>query len=212
MSGEHALHNEEVSSPVTEADDEAEAEDNAGPVNAHRIVVEVAEGAPHMNVIAAPQICENLLAKITPATDFDQTQNRHQQRTQPDEQELQDFIEDRGTQAAERYVKSDSNRRNPDAEVQVPAEYHLHHDGHRIHIDAAHQNGHKGEADGRERAGSVTVAQMQIAGHRMRLRDVVEGHHDDAEEEHGRNRTNPIPVRGEDAILISRSGPSHQFQ
>ncbi len=50
--GEHALDDEEIGGPVAEADDAAEAEDDAGPVDAHGIVVEVAEGAPQVHVAA----------------------------------------------------------------------------------------------------------------------------------------------------------------
>ncbi len=43
--GEDALDDEEVRGPVAETDDQAEAEDDAGPVHAHGVVVEVAESA-----------------------------------------------------------------------------------------------------------------------------------------------------------------------
>ena len=152
------------------------------------------------------------MAKVVPAADFDQAEDGDEQRAEPDEKELQDFVEDGGTQAAERDVERDGERRYPDAEVEVPAEDDLHHDGHRIHVDAAHQNGHEGEADGGERAGAVAVAQLQVAGDGVRLRDVVEGHHDDAEEEHGGDGADPVPVRGEDAVLVGGAGPAHQFE
>ncbi len=61
-------------------------------------------------------------------------------------------------------------------------------------------------------AGAVAVAQMQVAGDGVGLRDVVEGHHDDAEEEHRGDGADPVPVRGEDAVLIGRAGPAHQFE
>ena len=38
--GQHALHDEEVRRPVREGNHEAQAEDDAGPVNAHRVVFE----------------------------------------------------------------------------------------------------------------------------------------------------------------------------
>ena len=58
----------------------------------------------------------------------------------------------------------------------------------------------------------LAEAQIQIAGHRVRLRDVVEGHHHQAQEEHGRNGADPVPVRGQNAVLISRARPAHQLQ
>ena len=155
---------------------------------------------------------EDLGAEIRPAADFDEAEDGDEQCAEPDEEELEDFVEDRGTQAAEGDVEGDGDRRNPDAEVEVPAEDDLHDDGHRIHIDAAHEDGHEGEADGGKRAGSVAVAEMQVAGDGVRLRDVVEGHHDDAEEEHGGDGADPVPVGGEDAVLVGGAGPAHELE
>ena len=59
--------------------------------------------------------------QIGPAAGLDQTHDRNDQRTCPDQDELQHFIEDGGAQAAERDVNRDSDRRHPDAEVDVPA-------------------------------------------------------------------------------------------
>ena len=53
---------------------------------------------------------------------------------------------------------------------------------------------------------------MQVAGDGVGLRDVVEGHHDDAEEEHRRDGADPVPVRGQDAVLVGRAGPAHQLE
>ncbi len=46
----------------------------------------------------------------------------------------------------------------------------------------------------------------------MRSRDVVERHHHDAEEEHGGNCADPIPVGGKNSVLVSRRCPTHEFQ
>ncbi len=63
-----------------------------------------------------------------------------------------------------------------------------------------------------EAARALAEAQLQIAGHRVGLGDVVERHHDDAEEEHRGNRADPVPVRGEDAVLVGGAGPAHEFE
>ena len=63
----------------------------------------------------------------------------------------------------------------------------------------------------RARAG-FTETQFQISRHRVRLRNVVEGHHHQREEQHCGDGADPIPVRGQNAVLIGRSGPAHQFQ
>ena len=61
------------------------------------------------------------------------------------------------------------------------------------------------------RAGSPKRS-LQVARHGVRLGDVVERHHHDAEEEHGGDGADPVPVRGQDAVLIGGGGPAHQFE
>ncbi|OQB55338.1 MAG: hypothetical protein BWX98_02097 [Candidatus Aminicenantes bacterium ADurb.Bin147] len=46
----------------------------------------------------------------------------------------------------------------------------------------------------------------------MRLGDVIERHHDDGQKEHRRDRPDPVPVGGQDAVLITRRGPAHELQ
>ena len=70
----------------------------------------------------------------------------------------------------------------------------------------------KANENAADRARALPIAQLQVSGHRVRLADVVEGHHHDAQEEHGGDGADPIPVRGQDAVLIRRSGPAHQLQ
>ena len=53
---------------------------------------------------------------------------------------------------------------------------------------------------------------LRYPGTEMRLRDIVERHHDDAEEKHRGDGADPIPMRGKDAVLVGGPGPAHQFQ
>src|SRR5215469_18653579 len=46
----------------------------------------------------------------------------------------------------------------------------------------------------------------------MRFGDVVERHHHQRQEEHRRDRANPVPVRCQDAVLIGGGCPPHEFQ
>ncbi len=46
----------------------------------------------------------------------------------------------------------------------------------------------------------------------MRLGDVIERHHDDAEKEHRGDGADPVPVRGQDAVLICSASPTHQLK
>ena len=59
---------------------------------------------------------------------------------------------------------------------------------------------------------ALSEAQLQIARDGMRLADVVEGHHHQREEEHRGDGADPVPVRGEDSVLVGIARPAHQFE
>src|SRR6185437_367082 len=209
--GEQALDDQEVGGPVTERNHEAEAEDDAGPVDAHGVVAERAQGAPEMGVGTAG-IVGYARVELAPAPDFDQAQDRDQQRARPDQHELQHLVEDRRAQAAERNIYADGDGGHPDAEVDIPTQHHLHDQRHGVHVDARDQHGHDGERDRRQRAARFAEAQLQIAGHGMSLRDVIERHHHQAEEDHGGDGADPVPMGGEDAVFVGGGGPAHQLE
>ena len=146
------------------------------------------------------------------AARLNHAEDGHQQRAAPDQHKLQHLIEDGRAQPAQAHVERHRNRRNEDAEGDVPAQHNLHHHGHGEHVHAAHQDHLGGEGEGGHAASRSAVAQVEIAGDRVRLAHVVEGHHHQAEEEHGGNGADPVPVRGQDAVLVGRAGPAHQFQ
>src|SRR5579883_979428 len=91
---EHALDDEKVRGPVTKRDDEAEAEDDAGPMNAHGIVGEMAETLPEVRVVLAGEIFMDARDHAAPAAGFLETDDGDQNRTEPDQEELQNFVED----------------------------------------------------------------------------------------------------------------------
>ncbi len=146
VGAEHALDDEEVGGPVAEADDGAEAEDNADPVDAHRVVFEVAERGPEVGVVVGADVVGDLGLQVGPAAGFDQAEDRDQRRACPDQDELQHLIDDGRAQAAEHDVDRDRGRADPDGEGDVPAEHGLHDHGHGVHVDAGHQDGHEREA------------------------------------------------------------------
>ena len=94
LGGENALHDKEIGGPVAERQDRAETEYDAGPMDAHGIVFEITQGGPEMRVFRG-SIARNLQPQIAPAASFNQTQNRDQQRSRPNQNELQHFVEDR---------------------------------------------------------------------------------------------------------------------
>ena len=111
-----------------------------------------AHGAPQVRVVLRREVLVDARHHAAPAAGFDQPEDGNQQRAQPDQDELQHLVEDRREQPAQRHVDGHRERRDPDAEVDVPAQHHLHHQRHGIHVDAAHQHRHEAEGDGRRRA------------------------------------------------------------
>ena len=147
-----------------------------------------------------------------PAAGFNHADDGDEERAEPDQNELQDLIEDGREEAAQEDVSRDGGGGDPDAEIHIPAEDDIHHLRHGEHIDAAHEHGHEAEGDGGKGAGGLAVAQLEIAGDGVGLRDVIERDHHQREKDHGGDGADPIPVRGEDAVLIGRCGPTHEFK
>ena len=186
-------------------------------MNAHGVVGEVAHAAPQVRIVAGSDcalrdIGRELGFESGPAAGLDQPKDRHQQRAAPDQHKLQNLVEDRRAQPAQRHIGRHGQRRDDDGEVQVPAQHDLHHLRHGEHIHAAHQHGHEGEGKCGDDARSLAVAQLEVSGHGVRLADVVEGHHHHAQEEHGGDGAHPVPVRRKNAVLVGRAGPAHQFE
>src|SRR5690348_9445308 len=211
LGGEEALDDKKIRGPVAEGKNKALAEEDTGPVDALGVRIEMAEITPEMDVFDRGVVNDLSLERV-PAAGFDEAENRNQECASPDEHELENFIENGRAQAAERDVNSHGERGDPDAEVHVPAEDNFEHEGHGIHVDATHEDGHEAEGDGGKGAAGFVVTQFEIAGDGVRLRNVVERHHEDAEEEHGGDGGDPVGVRGEDAVLVRRGGPAHQLE
>ena len=209
---QYALDYEEVGRPIAEADDEAETEDNTGPVHTHGVITEVAQRGPEVRVAGVMDVVGDIDLQVAPAASLDQAKQRNHRGAGPDEHKLQHFVDDCRPQTAQHDIQRDRTGANPDGEVDVPAEHGLHHDRHGVHVHAAHQDGHERKRDRAQCSCALTKAQVQVARHRVGLRDVVEGHHDDAEEQHRRDRADPVPVRRQHAVLVGRAGPTHQFQ
>ena len=127
FAADDALHHQEIGGPVADRNHRAQAEDDAGPVDAHGVVLEVSRGCSTGGCNPAPgKLCVDARHHAAPSAGFDQAEDGDQQRAQPDQDELQHLIEDGGEQAAEEDINGDGDRRDPDAEVDVPAEHDLH--------------------------------------------------------------------------------------
>jgi hypothetical protein len=75
-----------------------------------------------MRVILRRKIGMNAPHHTAPAARLDQSDNRSNDCPEPDEEELQDLVKYRGSQTAKHDVHRNRERRNPDAEIDVPAE------------------------------------------------------------------------------------------
>jgi hypothetical protein len=210
--GQHALDDQKVRAPVAERNGEAPAEYDPCPVDPHGVVGERPRGAPHVSEILAGEVTRDSLHHSVPAARFDQAQNRDDETAQPDQEKLQNLVENRGSQPAGHDVKRHSERGDPDREMDVPAQDDLHDDGHRVHVDAAHQDGHHREGDSGERTGLFSVAQFQVAGDRVRAADVVKRQHYQGKEKNGRDGRDPIGVSDQDAVLVGGRRVAHGFQ
>jgi hypothetical protein len=79
--------------------------------------------------------------------------------------------------------------------------------GHGVHGNAGAEDGHHGEGAGVERAGLLVEAHAQKLGHAASLGAVVEGHHEDADKDHGGDGADAVEVGGLKAVL--RAGRAH---
>ena len=111
FAGEHALDHQKIGSPVTHCLHCAQTEDNAGPVNAHGVGRERVHRCPHVREILSGEILVDALDHAVPSAGFNQTENRDEKGPKPDQEELQDFIEDGGEKSASRYVHAYRQRR-----------------------------------------------------------------------------------------------------
>ncbi len=195
LGGQGPLDDQEVGRPVAEGQDEAEAHGHAEPVDPERIVAraEVLDGVEELPVQLGRQAGET--------ADLLETEEDDRQEAEPDEEELDDLVVDRGGQPAPEDVEEDDQGGEEDGGVERPAQHHVEEQGHGVEADAAHQDGHDGEGDGVEAARRLVVAELEVLGHGPDPAAVVEGHHEDAQEGHGQDGADPVEVDGGDAVL-----------
>jgi hypothetical protein len=108
-----------------------------------------------------------------------------------DDEELHDLVVDRAGQAAEQDVGQHEQRRQHDRDDQRDAQQRLEHDGQRVQVDAGDEHAAQDERDRVDQVGLRVEPQPQVLRDAAHLGAVVEGHHHDAEEHHGRDRADP---------------------
>ena len=199
---ERALDLGEVRRPVAEGEHEAEAEDDADPARADRVghvarrraLEGVQPGLADVGLL-------DLLLQPVPAADVDQADDRQRQQRGDDHEELEHLVVDRRREAAEADVGGDDERRDDDADDDRPAEHQLEHQRQGVEVHAGDQDRRDRERDRVEDVRAVVEAQPQVLRHRADLRAVVERHHHEAEEDHRRDRADPVVVDRRDAVL-----------
>jgi hypothetical protein len=93
-----------------------------------------------------------------------------------------------------------------------PAEQQLEHECERVEVDAGDEDGRDREGDRVEQVRTVPEAPEQVLGDAADLRPVVEGHHHEPQEDHRRDRADPVEVHAGDAVLGAVRGLSEQLE
>jgi len=210
VGGHGALDDEEVGAPVAEGENEAEAHGEADPLHSQGVCRCVGHALPGVGHVGGESLLDSLPAAYVAQADPDE-----RSEAGDDEEELEDFVVDGAGEAAEKDVAEDDDGREEDGDVEDPGvgddaveePEGLDQKRHRVHGDAGAEHGHHGEGEGVDGAGLLVEAEAEVFGDGAGLGAVVEGHHEDADEDHGGDGADPVEVAGDDAVL--RAGGSH---
>ncbi len=199
---QRALHLGEVRRPVAERQDEAEPHDDADPV---------AEGvAPVARRRAGPGVEElrlvDLVLQAAPPADVLQPDDHQRHQAGDDHEELQHLVVDRAGQPAEGDVGQDEGGGQDHGQPDRPADQRLDHQRQRVEVDAGRQHGRRRKAERVEEVRGLVEPAAQELRHAADLGAVVERHHHQAEEDHGRDGADPVEVHRRDAVLRAVGG------
>ena len=148
----------------------------------------------------------------TPATDIFESKINHRRKAKDDHKELEDFGVDRRGQSALQNIHQHDTRTDPEREVIVPTQQLVEKLGQRVHRDAGRKNGHDRKGDGVQRADPLIEPHLQIFWHGPSLGTVIKRHHEHREEDHRRNRAQPVKVRRADAVFRSAGCHPNKLQ
>jgi len=148
----------------------------------------------------------DLVLESAPATDAVEADDRQRCETRDDDEELEHLGVDRGGQAAEGDVAEHDRGGDEQRDPQRPAEQGVDHLGQQneVHTGDEQLGDREGQRVHQVCAGTETTAHE--LRHRSDLRAVVEGHHDDAEEDHRRDGADPEVVHRLHAVLDAVGG------
>ena len=132
-----------------------------------------------------------------------QCDDDHRDQAEQDHEELHHLVVDGARQAAEQDVGQHEQRRDDDRHGQRDPEQRIQHRGERVQVHAGDQDRGQDEDDRVHQVRLAVVPAPQILGDAADPGAVVERHHHDAEEDHGRHRADPVVVHDADAVLGS---------
>ncbi len=164
-------------------------------------------------------VAGSVLLDALPAADVAQADPDQRSEAGDDQEELQDLVVDGAGEAAEEDVAEHDDGGEDDGDVEdvlvgddaVEEPEGLDQQRHRVHGDAGGEDGHDGEGEGVEGAGLLVEAHAQVFRHGAGLGAVVERHHEDADEDHGRDGADPVEVAGDDAVLGAGGAHADDF-
>src|SRR4051812_4459705 len=199
---QRALDLGEVRRPVAERLHEAEAEDDRDPVRADGVRrVRDRQALPRVRRALAELALRDRVGEAVPAAERLEADDRHRHDGDDDHEELEHLVVDRRRQAAERDVDEYDRGGDDDADEDRPAEHQLQHEGERVEVHAGDEDRRDGECDRVEQVRGLVEAPAQVLRDAAHLRAVVEGHHHEPEEDHRRDRADPVEVHARDAVL-----------
>ena len=212
--GHGTLDDEEVGAPVAEGEDEAESHGETDPFDAEGVGRGVGHAAPGVGHGGGEGVLDSLPAAYVAKTDPNE-----RGEAGDDKEELQYFVIDGAGETAEEDVAEYDDGRENDGDVEdvlvrndaVEEAEGLDEERHGVHGDAGREHGHDGEGEGVDGAGLLVEAEAEELWDGTGLGSVVERHHEDADEDHGWDGSDPIELAGDDAVFGSGGAHADDF-